>query len=342
MNTPRRLAVSTEDRLDYIVSDHGKGSIVTANHTSEHIAVRRATGAAQDQALSLLLTGKRTADASAVEQFRGFAEQQALSLEHTWVAAQGDRVVASALIVPAKGCTAMFFLSPTADPKIIPVAARLARVASAELCRGQTNLIQALLDPAQTVERDALTHAGYMHLARLVYMERRVREPYAPLSLDPRLTVHHYSARTRRHFADAILASYQDTRDCPGLLGLRDIDDIIAGHQATGEFEPRLWFALTHGDESVGVMLLNKVPQRSALELVYLGLSPAWRGKGIARQLIEHGIALVTKQKLSTMVLAVDDINAPALRLYRQLSFAENGRKVAMIFTLSNRDEESC
>ena len=32
----------------------------------------------------------------------------------------------------------------------------------------------------------------------------------------------------RDRFAAAILASYRQTLDCPGLLGLRDIDDIIA------------------------------------------------------------------------------------------------------------------
>jgi len=313
--------------------------MVTADQTGEQITVERATGPMQSQALSLLLTGKRTEDSLAVEQFRAFAEQNKLSLENTWVAMQCRRAVASALIVPADGRTAMLFLSPATDPRYIPTAARLARTASTEQCRGETNLIQALLDPTQTAEHDALTQAGYGDLAKLVYMERPVREPYRPLNLDPQLTVHHYSARTRGHFAGAILASYQQTLDCPGLLGLRSIDDIIAGHLATGVFEPHLWFAVTHGDEPVGVMLLNKVPQRRALELVYLGLNPTWRGKGIARRLVEHGITLVTKQRLSTMILAVDDTNAPALRLYRELNFSESGHKVAMIFTLSQRDK---
>ncbi len=315
--------------------------MVTADQTREQIAVQRATGPMQSQALSLLLTGKRAEDSLAVEQFRAFAEQNKLSLDHTWVALQFGRPVASSLIVPSDGRTAMLFLSPVTDPHIVPVAARLAQTASNEQCRSQTNLIQALLDPNQTAEYDALKQAGYTHLAKLVYMERSVREPYKPLDLDPELTVHHYSARTRRHFAATILASYRETLDCPGLLGLRSIDDIIAGHLATGVFEPHLWFAITHGDEPVGVMLLNKVPQRRALELVYLGLNPAWRGKGIARRLVEHGIALVAKQRLSTMILAVDESNTPALRLYRQLNFSQSGHKVAMIFTLSERNEKA-
>jgi ribosomal protein S18 acetylase RimI-like enzyme len=315
--------------------------MVTADQTREQIAVQQATGPMQSQALSLLLTGKRSEDSLAVEQFRTFAGQNKLSLEHTWVALQYGRAIASALIVPSEGRTAMLFLSPVTDPSLIPVAGRLAQVASAEQCRGETNLIQALIDPPQTAEHDALAIAGYTDLATLVYMERPVREPYKSLDLDPQLTVHHYSQRTRRHFAAAILASYRETQDCPGLLGLRNIDDIIAGHLATGVFEPHLWFAITHGEEPVGVMLLNKVPQRRALELVYLGLNPTWRGKGIARRLVEHGIAMVAKQRLSTMILAVDESNTPALRLYRQLQFAQSGHKVAMIFTLSERDANS-
>ena len=45
-------------------------------------------------------------------------------------------------------------------------------------------------------------------------------------------------------FAETILQTYRDSLDCPGLNGVRQIEDIIAGHKASGEFDPALWFLL--------------------------------------------------------------------------------------------------
>jgi len=140
--------------------------------------------------------------------------------------------------------------------------------------------------------------------------------------------------QNRQLFADAIGVSYEQTMDCPGLVGLRTMDDIIAGHQATGVFDPDIWFAISSGDEPVGVMLLNAVPQRSALELVYLGIGPKWRGKGLARVLLKHAITVANRRLLPHFTLAVDQTNAPALKLYRSLQFVETGRKHAKLLSL--------
>ena len=47
-----------------------------------------------------------------------------------------------------------------------------------------------------------------------------------PLPLDPSMRVVHYASAHRSQFAQAILASYEQTRDCPDLLGVRQSDDI--------------------------------------------------------------------------------------------------------------------
>jgi ribosomal protein S18 acetylase RimI-like enzyme len=135
-------------------------------------------------------------------------------------------------------------------------------------------------------------------------------------------------------FARAILASYEQTMDCPGLLGLREVDDIIAGHMATGRFDPSLWYAFYQGDVPVGVMLLGILPPHRSGELIYLGIAPAYRGKGLARPILEHGLGELSARDTTRLLLAVDEANQPAIRLYRHLKFRTSARKAALIRAL--------
>jgi ribosomal protein S18 acetylase RimI-like enzyme len=174
--------------------------------------------------------------------------------------------------------------------------------------------------------------AGFQRLAHLVYMQRPITPQFfPPLSLEPGLELSTWSPSRRQLFHDAIAASYEDTLDCPGLLGLRDVDDVIAGHMATGEFQPALWLALHQGRRPVGVLLLNLVLQRQNMELVYLGLAKPWRGKGLGRRLVQHALVLAQEHHVGHLVLAVDELNSAALRLYRSMGFSATVRKLALV-----------
>jgi ribosomal protein S18 acetylase RimI-like enzyme len=285
-------------------------------------------------ALALLLTGRADAAEPVVETFFGFAAEQNLGLDNLWAARRGGQVLVSALVAPCAGRTGLIYLSPNVTAALVPIAAALVTAA----CRGQDSrqvrMVQALLDPGQEPMGLALDAAGFQRLAVLIYMQRGVQPHPVPLELEPGIEAQTWVPGARPAFARAILASYEQTLDCPGLLGLRDIGDIVDGHMATGKFVPELWLRLESRGAPVGVMLLNVVPQRAALELVYLGLSPAWRGRGLARRLLLHGLGLAPRYGANQMILAVDDHNAPALRMYTALRFAPVARKAALILPL--------
>jgi ribosomal protein S18 acetylase RimI-like enzyme len=228
----------------------------------------------------------------------------------------------------------MVFVSPMTGSATQPIVVALGQAVCAAQDRDRMTMLQALLDPPQHREAKALTAAGFERLSELIYMQRPADAPEAPLQLDGSFELLHWSDQHRGHFADAILASYEQTLDCPGLVGLRDIDDIIAGHMATGEFRPKLWFAVRCDDQPVAVMLLNVVPRRQSMELVYLGIASGWRGRGIGRRLLTHGLGLAGGQGATNIILAVDQGNRPALRLYRSLRFTSTTRKLAMIYNL--------
>ncbi len=299
-----------------------------------NLRIRRVDGAEMEEALSMLLTGRPGRSGAAVDQFRHYAQQQRLDLNRLWVGYAGSRPVAAALLVPGAGRTALAFVSPLIEPAQIPSAAAVLRSATSELDPAGTRIVQVLVDPNQALESQALLEAGFRKLAHLLYMERSTTGEHAPLRLEGSLCRLAWSPANRDAFAQAILASYEQTLDCPGLVGLRTIDDIIEGHMSTGQFVPELWLTIREGEEPVAVMLLNALPARRALELVYLGVSLPYRGRQWGRRLVDHALHVAHARGDDRLLLAVDEHNTPALRLYRAMGFRPTTRRTALILPL--------
>ena len=292
-------------------------------------------------ALGVLLTGGSRGAEAAVAHFKAFAVEQGLSLEHLWSANRSGRCIAAALVVPNAGRTGMLFVSPVRRRQMVPIVAELVRQFCGSIRETPLVLVQALLDPGQTLEAEAIERAGACRLAKLIYMQRRADLPLEDLDLPEGMHALEWSERHRRLFERAIEQSYEGTLDCPGLVGLRSVRDVIEGHMAAGEFDPAMWTVVMAGDCPAGVMLLNGVPQREAVELVYLGLAPRWRGRGLGGRLLKRAIGLAARRGARHVILAVDQNNAPAVHLYRSLRFAASARKLAMLFILSAKGREN-
>ncbi len=294
------------------------------------------------EALGVLLTGRLRAGEAVSRPFLDFAAKQDLDLSYLWMVREGRRSAVATLIVPGVGRTAMLFLSPLAVEGSVPQAGRLVGHAIDEIDPRRVNLVQGLLEPGQELNQRALEVGGMSHLADLAYMCRsgcRTASPVPTVKLGGRaLEVTTWSDAARPTFARAILESYEDTLDCPGLRGLREIDDVIAGHQATGKFNPADW--IVWSDEKRGpaaVLLLAGSSEGNGAELVYLGVVPWARRRGLARQIME--VALNRTARIAEahggggdgLHLAVDDRNRPALKLYHDLGFRLTLHKTALI-----------
>ncbi len=303
----------------------------------ETLRCQRVPPGERDQALAVLLSGTPNENKATVEPFLNFAQEHRLCLDELWQARHGKRLLASALLVPNPGRTAMLFVSPQRRAQGEAVAAELVRQACAAQDPEKVRIAQIVLDPGQRAEARVVEAAGFTRLAELLYMERAPDAAIAPLELSDGLEAVVWSEAQRDLFTRAILASYEGTQDCPSLVGLRQIEDVIAGHMAAGVFDPRLWFVVRQGNEPAAVMLLSRLPARRAFELVYLGVSRAWRGHGLARRLLRYGLSLASREAIDSMILAVDHRNAPALRLYRALRFTSTARKLAYIHVIGDR-----
>ena len=292
-------------------------------------------------ALERLVSPEPSSDCRKGKWFRDWTRQNKVDLNNLWVltTAPDDprkigSVRASVLAVPSPGRTAMVMASSPRSRHTIHETGRLIRHATDTLAKLDVTLGQAMLDPREALEEASFLSGGYKRLADLSFLERpaNARRDRTMIEWnDPDITIECWSESIRSDFECALERSYQDTRDCPGLVGLRNTSDILTGHQSSGEFAADLWTLLRIDGEPAGVLLLNPSPASMKVELVYLGLSPAARGKGLATKLLRHGFFQISFRKERAITLAVDDANAPALALYRNAGFRRVYRRTAFI-----------
>jgi ribosomal protein S18 acetylase RimI-like enzyme len=249
-----------------------------------------------------------------------------------WIAYQGAVPLGGALAVASPGKTMLVF-----TPSYLPTAThkRLTVGAIEGLCEGAIaagiHLAQSLIDPDDKSLQALFEQCGFSPLAELHYLQSSGSKRAKEATLPPGLRWVTYSEERHELFAQAIVATYQNSLDCPGLNGLRDVRDVIEGHRATGEFDPSLWFVLLNGETPLGVLLLSRVQRGEMMELVYLGLTPTARGQGLGDLLMRQALSMTVAHRQARMSLAVDAANVPALRLYWRHGLQVIGRKRAML-----------
>ncbi len=253
------------------------------------------------------------------------------------------RVRQVCLAVPGAGKTAAMVLSGPGSDR----AEHAERVASLNAaCRDLgvpakvggrvVRLAQALPEPDEPWAVDAFVEAGFTKVGDLVYMRRPFSEPLGggdqhwPTGVAVRPVVS--LEADRAVLIEALDRTYRDTLDCPELCGLRDTADVLESHRATGIFDPKLWWLATLEGRPHGCILLARAPEHRSVELVYLGLSPELRGRGVGSRLLHLGLSRVLAgPEADSIACAVDQRNGPALRLYQRFGFREFGKRVALV-----------
>jgi ribosomal protein S18 acetylase RimI-like enzyme len=255
-----------------------------------------------------------------------------------WIAISDGEVRWSILPVPNPGRTMLLFTpsrvgrGTDVDHDVRPLVDAM----SAEYLRRGVHLAQLLIDPSDAAVIELYMQCGFDRLAELIYLQRHLRRTGDIPPVPGGFVVEQYSSRTHGLFARAIQKSYESSLDCPGLNGQRDIEDVITGHQHAGEFDPNLWYVLSENAQPAGVLLLS--PSRhagggGAIELVYLGVSPTARGRGVGDWFMKLAIARASQYTAGRgmLTLAVDSQNAPALNLYYRHGLAKVGSRVALL-----------
>lgn len=280
-----------------------------------------------------MILGKlgHVASATQVTEFLQFAEQRKIDLRAMWVAECDGQLTWAALPVLSPGRTLLLFVPPGPGASALPAASALITQLCAHLTDDGIHLVQVLLDPGDAAARTFFIAQQFVEIAELIYLQGYVPRSTEPPSTPAPLRWLSYSAQTHRLFAEAIQQSYRDSLDCPALSGLRDIEDIIAGHKSTGEFDPVFWQLLMEADKPLGVLLLSRIPHSDAMELVYVGLSPEQRHRGLGKVLLQQASHRVISDQRRRLTLAVDSKNTPALKLYSRFGMQRIASRMAMI-----------
>ncbi len=326
------------------MSNFGRNdSAQRAGPPPEGIRYRPAQPEERTTALRLVLgAAGRMGDEAQVVEFLRFAVQRGIQLSDLWLAEEGGNIITAILPIVSPGRT-MLLLVPGGNPdsKRSLAATQLLHSVCDVFRTKDVRLAQVLLDP-----RDATVHTFYAarsfrRVAELIYLQAFVARKMIEPALPPRCRWLTYSPEAHELFAATISESYRQSLDCPALNGLRDMEDILAGHKASGEFDPSSWFLLVEDDASrpdpvpLGVLLLSRTFVGDAMELVYLGLTPAARGRGFGDAMMRQALATVSAKGVSRLTLAVDSANAPALRLYYRHGMQRIGSKLAMMRVLN-------
>lgn len=290
----------------------------------------------------LLAHPGRPADDEMVHDFIAQATPPRIDLARLRVAERRGRVLWAALPLLSPGRTALL-LSATVPGTAsdLTAAGGLIELVCQELTDQGIHLTQALLDPGDSRARRLFESHRFKSLAELLYLSApapRKRQQPPPALPDGFQWVGYEPGPVHDLFKQTIGRSYEASLDCPALNGLRDLEDVIAGHRASGEFDPNLWRLLCQPPMQVGgppdpvaVLLLAKVPQAGSMELVYLGLVPEARGRRLGDLIVRHALAAVAAAGMGRLTLAVDSRNVPALKVYYRNGLAKVGSKVATL-----------
>ncbi len=271
----------------------------------------------------------------ALDVFMRFSDRCGIDVSRQAAALVDGRLVGYCLILVNAGATASVFL-PEKFPNLPAgldertVKIGLLKILAEQVEAWDLAMIQAIV-PKEKVSLSALFESGgFCRLCDLFIMEATVNGRF--VSEEP-LGVEWigYSAEKSSRFVRTILDTYEGSRDCPQLTGLRRGREILTGHLRCGLFESRGWWLLNEGGRDVGVILLNSTEEDSSrLELVYMGVAGFARRRGLGRMLLSRAFEVAGWLDKKDIRLAVDGKNIAAVRLYQQFGFHEIGHQTVL------------
>jgi ribosomal protein S18 acetylase RimI-like enzyme len=251
-----------------------------------------------------------------------------------WRARTSRRSVAVAMVMESPGRTGML-LHASACAEGLEQEALAQTIAAASkdaLERRRLAFVQVMLDPHDKHDIAAVGAAGYELLAGLVNMQLDLTSPAFPWQTGA-LAWRSYGEFSEQELADLIAATYEGSLDCPRLSGLRGMADVLESHRACGVFSPASWWIVARDGRSVGCILVNDSASGQTAEIVYVGVTPAHRRQGIGRAMLRRAAADARQRHRSALLLAVDEQNHYAKRLYQAEGYRQTHHQLAFIMT---------
>lgn len=272
---------------------------------------------------ALRLTFRRLAEAE-LPQYLEMALTAEAAATSPWDgllgAYRGGQMVGAVYSQIQPGRTAALWPPQLIAPEPSDTATALLDAANRRLAARNVQIVQTLLSTGAQPDAAVLCEGGFSHLSDLLYLVCLkdgfpAESPPGPLQFGP------YSADAHARFVRVVEATYVDTLDCPGLNGLRDIEDVLTGYRAAGVFDCDRWLFVRHDGVDVGCLILTDHPGYDTWELIYMGVVPQARGHSWGKDIARRAQWLSRVAGKSRLVVAVDAANTPAIRMYSAVGF---------------------
>jgi mycothiol synthase len=249
-------------------------------------------------------------------------EQRELNPDAVWVIRGQKQLLGAMVCLPVPGASALVW-----PPQVVAHTRRqniedqLLQAALSWLQLRGAKVAQALLAQDESTLAPSLLRNGFAHITRLWYLRHDLGFPAELLSDELTLDYQDYTHCDRDLFHQTLLRTYDGTLDCPEVNGVRELHEIIQGHQAQGAHDPRRWSLALKAGFPVGVLMLTSIPDWQGWDISYVGVVPEARRRGIGCELTRRAIRDAQAAGASQLTLAVDDRNRPARNLYERLGF---------------------
>jgi mycothiol synthase len=183
---------------------------------------------------------------------------------------------------------------------------------------------QAFAPPGGAADLEPLAPHGFRRVTQLVLL-RCVAGDLSDTPAPPLRWSSWPEKPTPEHLG-LLLATHDGTLDCPELNAPRTADEIVAGFQPNNVADRMWWSARDESGTPVGVLLVLG-GEKDTLELSYLGLVPAARGRGLANTIIRFAAGVASAIGRTGLTVSVDARNVPAMKLYARHGFTEYDRR---------------
>jgi ribosomal protein S18 acetylase RimI-like enzyme len=231
-----------------------------------------------------------------------------------------EDVLRGALVcLPVPGRGALIWPPGAVEDGRAAVEDMLVRHAVAWLRQRGAKLAQALLAPDEMFLADSLVRNGFALVTRLWYMRHDLNLPLHCLDTPARLDYQPFD--DGELFRRTLLRTYEDTRDCPEVNGVRTVDEVLEGHRAQGVFDPERWQLALDAGQPVGVLIATEMPESGEWEVAYMGVVPEARRRGFGREMLLRALCEARAAGAPSVTLSVDARNQPAWELYRSVGF---------------------
>jgi len=243
-----------------------------------------------------------------------------------WVARDGHDIVGVQVCVPLSLSSCLFWLPSTQDP----IAGLLIQTALDRLKSRGCKIAHAMAIPEERAWTEPLRRRGFRNITTMYQMGQSLCG--VPVPATSALRFETYRPSLADQFAATLERTYLGSLDCPELNGARSMEEIVQGHQAQGIYHPEYWWLAFERDQAVGVAMLAEMPDGVTWELMYIGLIPEVRGRGLGSEMMLHAMHALRVRPRIDLVLSVDARNTLAKAFYESLGFIEIDKQAVLLY----------